>query len=226
MKNRLTRILKGTEEKRFLKSLNLKGKVVYDIGAWTGKGTTLFFSELVGKSGLVYAFEPCYINFKKLLQNIKNKQNIIGYQQGLGCKTEKRLMIVPLRKCGRASMDKDIQKSLTNKEFIEGYVFVYTLDELIREDGLRPPDFVKIDTEGMELEILKGMINTIREWKPQLLIELHGVNQESKIINTDKILSFLQSMSYDLYHVETSGENVSDFYDICEGHIFAGEYIL
>ena len=222
MENRLRRILKGTEEKRFLKSLNLEGKVVYDIGAWTGKGTTLLFSRLVGESGLVYAFEPCDVNFRKLIKNTRNKGNIISYNQGLGDKVEERTLIVPSRKQGRASMNKNIQQSfLRNGESCKlTHVLICTLDALIREDNLQPPDLVKIDTEGMELKILKGMINTIRMWKPQLLIELHGIGKESKIVNANNIITFLLSKNYNLYHVEARKKIINTF-SVYENHIFA-----
>lgn len=222
MYNRIRRIFKGSEEKKFLSSLDLNEKVVYDIGAWTGKGTTLLFSNLVGETGLVYAFEPLKSSFYKLIRNTRSRVNVVSFQIGLGSKKERREMFVPLKTEGRASMDRKIQKSFLKKGEIYDIIEtpVYALDKVIEKLNLRFPDFIKIDTEGMESEILLGTANTIYKCKPQLLIELHGADRESKIVSTHKILTFLLSMNYNLYHVETK-RRITNIPNVYEGHIFA-----
>lgn len=224
MENRIKRILGGNEEKKFFSSLVLTGKVVYDIGAWTGKGTTLLFSDLVGEAGLVYAFEPFKSSFSKLIQNTKSRENVMSFQVGLSSKKERRKLFVPFKTEGRASMDRKIQETFLKKREIYDIVevSVYTLDKFIEKHNLRLPDFVKIDTEGMESEILLGMTNTIYKCKPQLLIELHGADRESKIASTYKILAFLLLMNYNLYHVETK-RKVTNIPGVYEGHIFASK---
>ena len=47
-----------------------------------------------------------------------------------------------------------------------------TIDTLVRALGLRPT-FVKIDVEGAEHFVLQGMLNTLREYQPTLMLELH-----------------------------------------------------
>ena len=146
----------------------------------------------------------------------------MSFQIGLGSKKERRKLFVPFKTEGRASMDKKIQESFLEKGEISDIVetSVYTLDKFIEKHNLHPPDFVKIDTEGMESEILLGMTNTIYKCKPQLLIELHGADREAKITNTYKILAFLLLMSYNLYHVETKRKMIN-ILNVYNGHIFA-----
>ena len=53
-------------------------------------------------------------------------------------------------------------------------VQVETVDNLIDQGRIPPPDLAKIDVEGAELAVLTGMDRTLREKRPILIIELHG----------------------------------------------------
>ena len=69
-----------------------------------------------------------------------------------------------------------------------------TLDSLISEHfkGNRV-DFLKIDTEGAELEVLKGGIETIKKYKPKLLLELHLFKDRNM---SKKLEDFLGPLGY------------------------------
>ena len=53
-------------------------------------------------------------------------------------------------------------------------VSTMSLDDLIEQFALRPPDFIKMDIEGGEVVAVPGMRRTLARFKPTLLIELHG----------------------------------------------------
>lgn len=53
-------------------------------------------------------------------------------------------------------------------------VVAHTVDYLLDEQALQPPDFMKIDTEGHELKILFGAKKTLAVHRPDLLIEFHS----------------------------------------------------
>jgi len=57
-------------------------------------------------------------------------------------------------------------------------VRVSTLDGAIGEHGLRPPDLVKIDVEGAEVDVVSGMADTLGASRPRLLIEIHDDGED------------------------------------------------
>ena len=52
------------------------------------------------------------------------------------------------------------------------------IDREISESSLPEPDIVKIDVEGVELDVLHGMTETIARRKPRLFVEIHGSDAE------------------------------------------------
>ena len=63
-----------------------------------------------------------------------------------------------------------------------------TLDFFIKKINLKRIDFIKIDTEGYELEVLKGAQNTIKKFKPNFIqLNLIGISFIKKyIINVSR----------------------------------------
>jgi hypothetical protein len=53
-------------------------------------------------------------------------------------------------------------------------VAVARLDDLLSAGEIPPPDFVKIDVEGAEVEVLEGARETLARFGPTLIVELHG----------------------------------------------------
>jgi len=145
-----------------------KGDVVIDVGAYTGD-TALIFSRLVGEEGRVIAFEPDILNFEGLVKTIKNfnMKNVVAVERALWSK--------------KAVMRFAETHSLGSSLFLPGgcgrirKVRVTTLDEEVRRLNLDRVDFLKMDVEGAEIEILKGARRTLREKAPHLAIATYHV---------------------------------------------------
>ena len=93
------------------------------------------------------------------------------------------LCVAPLHS-GEASGNAEIAASiLKNGSTVEQFSVATTIDEDARRHGIAAPDLVKIDIEGMELQALRGMRNTLTLKKPDLYIELHGTTPDHKRTN-------------------------------------------
>ncbi len=70
------------------------------------------------------------------------------------------------------------------------------IDDLIRDRNYRAPDIVKIDVEGDELKVLRGMQSTLMRVRPKLIIEVHSKNLMYACIE------FLLASGYDVKSVD------------------------
>ena len=71
-----------------------------------------------------------------------------------------------------------------------------TLDELNINSKI---DFIKIDTEGSELYVLEGVINTINKNKPLIQVETNKLSEINFNYNKLKIYNFLYNLGYVIY---------------------------
>lgn len=210
-----------TPEHRFLRELDLSGKVVYEIGAFQGI-LTLFFSS---RAREVIAYEPNPPSYARVAQNLalNGRQNVrlrnlaVGDQAG-----ELTLVSDPLMP-GGTSGDPTVAGQIKGEAAARSVtVPIVTLDEDIRSASLPPPDLIKIDIEGMELTALRGMRDTLARHRPDLYMEMHGATVEHKDANVRAIVDFVTSCGYtDITHVE-SGSRITpaNATDARRGHLY------
>jgi FkbM family methyltransferase len=142
------------------------GATVYDVGANVGI-YSLLASVRVGPAGKVYAFEPLERNLGYLRRHmtLNRVQNCVVLDAAVSDSDALRRFST---KCWDFSMGR-----LSEQGDVE--VATVTLDSCIyREKGLRPPDTIKIDVEGGELEVLQGATRTFTEFHPVVFLEVHG----------------------------------------------------
>ena len=148
-----------------LKQYNIKNifevkndAVVFDIGAFKGD-TAYFFSKKCSNKARIYAFEPDENNYKVLLK-IKDKyklNNVIASNILFSnSETEINFLSMDLNR-------PDIKMKST------------TIDKFVEENNIEKIDYIKMDVEGAEKNILEGSIKTIKKFKPSLAIAIyHG----------------------------------------------------
>ena len=147
-----------------------RSKYIYDIGAHTGHHTMAYAT--LNRDANIFSFEPQTPMFKLLQLNVHNNHdrniNIQLYNLAVG------------NKHGTACMQKDT---------FGGSAYIGTGGEtvnVIKLDDLSPKgcDFMKIDVEGFEYNVLEGAMNTIREYRPVICFEDNGCASTNNI--TDK----------------------------------------
>lgn len=155
------------DEIKLIKRILSPGDIFIDVGANIGY-FTLTSSLCVGSSGKVVAFEPNPFTYNVLLQNIKlnHYSNIDAIQEAVGeCDGEAELFISE----GIADAGASLVRKSTQKNTIK--IRKVTLDSYTKTHNIQP-DFIKIDAEGFDEQVLEGA-NTIlaKKKKPVLLVE-------------------------------------------------------
>jgi len=191
-----------TAEEKFLGSLDLSNRVVYDIGGFEGV-LTLFFASRAAK---VITYEPNPRNHRCCIENVKlnNLSNVRVLNRGLFSQAGQLEMTFDPLMPGAASANKEVCEQIESSVATTSTVSitVETLDSEIETLGLPPPDFIKIDIEGMELEALRGMSHTLATHHPELFIELHGAEFADKTANASAVIELLERTGYRIYDIE------------------------
>lgn len=170
---------------------NMKeGDVFYDVGANVGAFSFIAWAVAEGKCK-VYAFEPSFSTFAALCQNIilnKAHNEIVPVYSALGPETALTdfyyTSIVP-GKCRHSIISPKHSNLGDFTPEAKLGISCYRLDDLIKTMHLAQPNYLKIDVDGVELEILKGAEATLKN--PALRSVLVEVNSNEEAI--DKILS-------------------------------------
>jgi len=201
-----------TPETRFWKSLHLRGKVVYDVGAFHGLLT--IYCARVARA--VVAWEPNGRNRQRLVENVllNRFSNVTVRPYGLSSKSARAEMRFDPLMPGMASLDFGVAAGVEHEN-----VELRTLDS---EEGIEPPDLIKIDVEGFELEVLEGATTTLRTG-PDLYLEMHGADAEDKRRRVLAITDHLWKVGYRrILHVETASYITPENPETAaQGHLYA-----
>jgi len=210
-------------EERFLEALSLGGLTVFDVGGYEGI-FTLFFAHRVGANGQVVTFEPNPRNFQKIAENVRLNgfANVRIQQIALGSTPGRASLVFPADETARGSIETRIADQIRHEKDVQTIdVRIDTLDHLVAS-GTPEPDFVKLDVEGLELDVLEGMALLLDRKHPRLYIEIHGADAESKLANITAVATLLWKAGYKLLHVETSTDlmSSSQLPIAAEGHLY------
>ena len=152
-----------------------------DIGCNTGLYCCVAAS-LCPENGVVHAFDPqkeCIDTLKQTISLNRWDKRLYAHNYGIGEKRSK----LQLQLSGTGStfnLDFNSDSSLPHRE-----VEVISLDEWIQDNPLDNVDFIKVDVEGYELDVLKGSEATIKSFKPVIFLEIAQRFSSRKFINQD-----------------------------------------
>jgi len=192
-------------------------KVILDIGANNGF-TALRLSRLDGVRQVV-AFEPDSANFEKAKANLalnSNPKSIRMLNVGLGSSEAELLLRIGTQ--GNSGTMKVSSESASASD--SPRIQVKRLDDVLAEEGVPIVDFIKIDVEGYELEVLKGGIKTLENSKPRIFIEIDDGHLREQKSSAVELVNFLKSLGYECTNT-VSGEKIHDGYDFAGKHFDA-----
>jgi FkbM family methyltransferase len=158
-----------------------EGDTVVDVGAHMGR-YTITSSKSVGQHGTVIAVEAHPYNFRILYHNLRlNKlQNVSALNCAVYSKKAKLKLYLPDEDLGYTmhhSLMTNYLVSKYSKEIEQRYIEVEadTLDNLLKVRGINEVNWIKIDVEGAEYEVLKGAKEILSASKDiSILVEVHG----------------------------------------------------
>ncbi|QHT59262.1 FkbM family methyltransferase [Paenibacillus lycopersici] len=155
--------------------------VIFDIGSNIGNHTVFFHKHCNPRR--IYAFEPASDNASLLKKNIieNGLANTVVYQTAVGSTPGRADLVKNIRNMGEC-------KLVDNPN---GAIEVVSINSLKLEE----PDFVKIDVEGAELEVLRGMTDILASSSPVLWIEINDNFNE-----VDDLLGQFQYELIDKHH--------------------------
>jgi FkbM family methyltransferase len=168
-----------------------KEYTIADIGAQSGSYS--LFAKYLPKSTF-YSFEPFDKSFKVLTDNLKlnNIENVIPHKVALSNETGKTILNTSKSHNGFHTLGSTPLR-FSDTEPIE--VETKTLDSFFYDVNKRL-DFIKIDTEGWELNIIKGGMNTIQKYKPIIQLEWVKENMKQCSVSEEELLHVLHTLGY------------------------------
>ncbi len=185
----------------FLQMHQTAGWTCFDVGANVG-AVALALAKYCGTEGKVYAFEPGPPNLLRLRHNFALNPGLLT-----------RTRILP---AGVGQAPSELwwaeEKGNPGNALLSGAgthsIQVITLDDFVREQGIDRVDFIKIDVEGMELQVMRGADKLLREFHPALYFETL-----SRYVETQKGAAFadfkkllVDELGYRLHRLSPAGE--------------------
>ena len=179
-----------------------QGDTIVEIGAHIGT-ETIGFSDIVGSSGKVHAFEPLPANLESLKNTVNNSQyrNTIISPIAVGDKLGKVRFVTPLPKesSGLSHIVGKDEKPIANTIEVD----CVTVDSLANSIGQSKVIF--IDAEGSDLSILQGGKNYISNYKPAIVLECYPSWLERAGFNVSDLFSTIRNMGYRVFEISRFG---------------------
>lgn len=167
-----------------------EGDVVLDIGANIGY-YVLIESRLVGKKGRVYAVEPVTSTFELMKKNLQlnNPTNVYPYNFAFGEKDGESEIYV----CNESNLCAMNKNAVGGKIVRVQKVPLVTVDTFFKDKP--SPKLIRMDVEGYEYQIFKGMTNTLRG-NTKIFMELHYGPPFISLEKMDEFFSLLEENNY------------------------------
>ncbi len=175
------------------------GMTFLDIGAHFGY-FTLLSSILVGNKGQVHSFEPTLSSFGILKANVSNKNNV--FINNCAVLSKRKTVFIndygirysAFNSIYNGRLQQNILSKLKGKKY---EVESISIDDYTKNNGVIP-DFIKIDAESSEYEILLGMGETIAKFHPIISIEVGDMGVKG-VPRSKDLVSFLINKGYQPY---------------------------
>lgn len=162
-------ILEGSQEVFSQVKKYYRGNWIIDVGSNTGEFIDCALHCFPEAS--ILAFEPVKPYFDFAVERFRNKRNVFIENHGLSDRDEETTIFVAKHNIGWNTMvqEKVDGDNKSNRQKVSCFSFDHYLDFTGLDIKI---DVVKIDTEGFEYKVLKGMKRFLRDQKPAIICEI------------------------------------------------------
>jgi len=176
-----------------------RADIIFDIGANVGQSTRkylLWFSV-----AQIFCFEPIELTFNKLQENLREHSNVYCFKLALGGSNSRGDMVLhgPSERSFLVRTPEELsQYSQEKLEKVE----IQTLDDFCKNSDIKNISYLKIDTEGNDLEVLKGAQGLLSEQRIDIVEVEAGMNPENtRHVPFAELTKYLEQRNYFLFGI-------------------------
>ena len=187
------------ESRRFYPHLHrlrtwLPSDIIFDVGANDGRTIKRLRRHLDAPT--IYAFEPAAATYQTLLEETRSMSHVRGHQIALGATAGRReIYLDPVAAVHSLNPDWGSPVGTENVE-------VTTVDDFMEHRGLEVIHFIKLDTEGFDLETLKGASKALSSSRIEIIQVEAGFDQVNRPYTTlEEFRRYLAPFGYYVYGI-------------------------
>jgi len=180
-----------------------EGQVFIDVGAHVGY-FSLLAARLTGQQGRVYAFEASSFIWPFLQHNVSGISSISVIHQAVGASGEMVTMKefpVLFSEFNTISRHEPVISENKSRTYIEKMVEGITLEVFFHKHNITP-DWIKIDVEGAEKDVIQGLLPFLNVGSPRIIMEfIPGPNAHMYL----EAVNMLLKSDFEVYHIDDFG---------------------
>jgi FkbM family methyltransferase len=168
--------------------------VFFDVGANVGQSARKYLARF--PTSTIYCFEPVGSTFRQLRENLGGHQNVRLFNLGFSESSGKAKVLLQ----GPSDMYRVMDPAQGSSAGTTEEVDLSTIDEFCAENGLQRVSYLKIDTEGGDLAVLRGARQMLAEQRIDAVEVEAGTNPENdRHVSLEALKSFLEAQRYRLF---------------------------
>ena len=164
-------------------------ETIFDVGANEG-WSALYFARRHPRA-TVHSFEPVGATFERLSAAIRGHARIRAHHLALGARAGEVRVVL-----GESSVTNRVSEERNDGESVR----LTTIDDFARDNGIGRIGYVKIDTEGYDLEVLRGARGLLGEGRIDVVQAELGMNPENlHHVGLDAVRTHLEGLGYRIF---------------------------
>ncbi|MEW5693501.1 MAG: FkbM family methyltransferase [Candidatus Hydrogenedentota bacterium] len=174
-KSMFFKLYSWNDPKQYMEFINARTiHTIIDAGVGDGLEIMKFLDKLPNIK-YIYGFEPHFDMYKagKFYSELSVLDNVKVYPLALWNESKNMKLAVGYM------VSKIVEESIPSQKTID--IETITLDEFVRKEGIKI-DFIKIDTEGAERQVIEGSYKTLTEQRPQLAVCIYHSKEDMYVI--------------------------------------------